>query len=120
VPDARVLGVEGAGALRYLTPRSIEVVDLMGLNERAIAHMQGSFFFKLCHLRRRGVTHLAYPAQWRPDLMRAFELEDLQRFTEQAYAQVDPPAPWQVTIARVVATRPDFAAFCRSKLPQHP
>ncbi|MDD9932286.1 MAG: hypothetical protein OXT09_01705 [Myxococcales bacterium] len=115
VPDARVVGVEGAGALRYLLPRSIEVVDLMGLNDRAIAHMGGQFFRKLCHLKARGVTHLAYPAQWRDNVHKAFELETLERFTEHAYAQVDPPVPWQLTVARVVRPKDDFAAYCAKR-----
>jgi len=115
VPDARVVGVEGAGAFRYLLPRSIEVVDLMGLNDGEIAHMGGNFFRKLCHLQARGVTHLAYPAQWHADVHKAFELETLQRFTEQAYAQLDPPATWQLTVAKVTAARPDFTTYCNNQ-----
>jgi hypothetical protein len=118
VPDARVVGVEGAGALRYLLPRSVQVVDLMGLNDRRIAHMGGQFFHKLCYLKARDVTHLAYPAQWRGDLEKAFELQTLERFTEHAYAQVDPPAPWQLTVARVQAAKPDFARYCQERAMQ--
>jgi hypothetical protein len=117
LPDARVLGVEGAGALRYLTPRSLRVVDLMGLNERAIAHLDGTLFHKLCYLQRRKVTHLAYPAQWRENVHKAFVLQDLALFTEPAYAQMQPPAPWQLSVARVTEPRPDFAAFCRRAQP---
>jgi hypothetical protein len=112
LPAARVLGVEGAGALRYFTPRSLRVVDLLGLNDNQLAHMPGNFFRRLCHLQREGVTHLAYPAQWRADVQRAFELVTLARFTERAYAQVDPPVAWQLTLAEVRAARPEFARYC--------
>jgi hypothetical protein len=112
LPAARVLGVEGAGALRYLTPRSLRVMDLLGLNDNELAHMKGNFFRRLCYLRQLGVTHVAYPAQWRADMQRAFELVTLKRFTERAYAQVDPPVAWQLTLAEVRSARPEFARYC--------
>jgi hypothetical protein len=110
-PDA-VIGVEGAGAFRLLTPRSMTVVDLMGLNDGAVAHGPDGLMHKLCHLRRRGGTHVAYPAQWKQTLTAAFELEELKRFTEPRYTQLLPARAWQTTLARVIADRPEFARFC--------
>lgn len=110
--DVKVVGVEGAGALRYLTPASLRVVDLEGLNDVAIAHAQGNFYNKLCYLAARGVTHLAYPAQWSGSLRNAFKLTLMNRFTEPAYAQLAPPQAWQLTIAKVTGLSPAFAAFC--------
>jgi hypothetical protein len=114
VPHARVLGVEGAGTLRFLTPRSLEVIDLMGLNNRHIAHLGDSFARSLCYLRARHVTHIAYPAQWQRSIGLSFELRTLARFTEPAYAQMSPPQPWQLTLAEVLGDKPAFAQFCDS------
>ena len=112
VPNARVLGVEGAGALRYFTPRALRVIDVVGLNDRTLAHMRGDRLGRFCYLRDAGVTHFAYPLPWRARLSTAFELQTLASFTQPAYAQVDPAIDWTVVVAKVLATRTDFSRRC--------
>ena len=110
--DVRVLGVEGAGALRYFTPRQLRVVDVVGLNDRALAHVRGKPGARICQLLRAGITHFAYPEPWSEFLGKGFELEPLARFTQRAYAQTQPALDWTVIVARVRRVQPEQAQAC--------
>ena len=110
--DVRVLGVEGAGALRYFTPRSLRVVDVVGLNDRRFAHVRGKQGERLCRLLQAGITHFAYPEPWSDFLNKGFELQRLAAFTQPAYAQTVPPLDWTVIVARVRRVRSEALRSC--------
>lgn len=112
VPAGSVLGVEGAGALRLFTPRSLRVIDIVGLNDDRLAHARGDPLARLCYLRAQGMTHVAYPEAWLAFLARGFELRTLASFREPHYAQIDPPQDWTVLVAQVERVKPDFAQRC--------
>lgn len=113
LPSDAVLAVEGAGALRYFTPRSMRVIDLMGLNTGAIAHAPATAAAKLCFAATRGVTHLAYLGSWHASIRSFLELEVMAVFEEPRYDQTLPPTAYAVAVSRVLRAREDFLLPCR-------
>ncbi len=111
-PDA-IVGIEGAGALRFFTPRSMILVDLIGLNNREAAHTHFDRTAKLCTFVRRDLTHLVIPADWAPQFASPFELRPLQVFDDPRYTQVLPPRPAQVVVFEVVSVRQQWIQSCR-------
>lgn len=112
LPSDAVLAVEGAGALRYLTPRSMRIVDLMGLNTGAIAHAPPMTAAKLCYATLHGATHIAYPSVWHEAISSFVSLQVMAAFEEPAYAQTLPPEPYTVLVARIAGQHDDFVAPC--------
>ncbi|MCH9685181.1 MAG: hypothetical protein K0V04_27340 [Deltaproteobacteria bacterium] len=111
-PDARV-AVEGAGANRYFTPRSMTLIDLVGLNDHETAawtHVSNER--KMCRFIERQPTHFAIPAHWVGDFSQAFAFRPLARFDDPVYTQGDPPFFHTVVVLEVVAVEPRWAARC--------
>ncbi len=111
-PDA-VVGVEGAGAQRFFTPRTMRIVDLVGLNDRDAAHAHFERTAKLCVFVRRGLTHLVIPADWAAQFSPPFAVRALTRFDDPRYTQVRPPRPASVVVFEIGGVAPDWAARCR-------
>lgn len=122
--DARV-AVEGAGAPRFWAPRSMTILDLVGLNDHAMArlHGQGSAGTpattraKLCHLVRRRPTHVVVPAEWVPQLAPVLRLRPLARFDDPVYTQVDPPRALTVVLLAVDEIHPAWIEGCDASMP---
>jgi hypothetical protein len=106
-PDA-VVAVEGAGAIRYFAPRSMTVVDLVGLNDGEAALRHFDRRAKLCHFVHRHPTHFAMPSTWAGLFAPVFRLQPLVRFSDDHYTQVDPPHPQDVVVFAVVAVNPEW------------
>jgi hypothetical protein len=106
------VAVEGAGAHRYWTPRSMTIVDLVGLNDRRAAHLHRNRVAKLCHFVRRAPTHMVIPVDWFPLYAGTFVLEPLAVFDEPVYTQVHPPRPMRVVVFEVVGVHPSWAEHC--------
>jgi hypothetical protein len=111
-PDA-VLAVEGAGALRYFTPRSIRVVDVIGLNDGEIARAPDDVA-RACVLLARAPTHFVLPEHIAANLDAVFELELLRAFDDESYAQIRPPHPMRVLFLRGRA-RPAWRERCAAR-----
>jgi hypothetical protein len=109
--DARV-AVEGAGAPRFWAPRSMTVIDLVGLNDHRAAQRHFDRTAKLCWLVHRRPTHMAIPVDWVPLYAPVFALRPLARFDDPVYTQVDPPRPLTVGLFAVEAVDPAFVERC--------
>ncbi|TPV96349.1 MAG: hypothetical protein B7733_05125 [Myxococcales bacterium FL481] len=108
--DARI-AVEGAGAARYHTPRSMTVVDIIGLNHNRIARAP-SPTDRMCELLATEPTHLMIPDNALAPMRAAFELDAIQRFEDPAFTQVRPSHPVTVHLFAVRAVRPAWQRRC--------
>lgn len=111
-PDA-VVGVEGAGAIRFFAPRSMTVVDLVGLNDHTAAHLHHDRTAKSCYFVGRQLTHLVVPTDWIPAFAPLFELRGITSFVDPRYTQVSPPRPLEIAVLEIVGVREDWARRCR-------
>jgi hypothetical protein len=109
--DARV-AVEGAGAPRFFAPRSLVVLDLVGLNDHRLARLGDDTNAKLCHLVRLRPTHFAIPAEWVPQFSPVFRLHGLARFDDPSYTQVEPPRALTVLLLAVDEIHPAWVEGC--------
>ncbi len=113
LPPEAIVGVEGAGALRFFTPRTMTIVDLVGLNDREAAHAHFDRTAKLCLFVRRELTHLVIPAHWAAQFSPPFAVRPLMRFDDDRYTQVRPARPASVVVFEIGGVAPDWAARCR-------
>ena len=112
LPEDTTVVVEGAGALRYFTPRTMTIVDLIGLNDDEIAHAEDDNE-RACVLVRRGPTHFVLPEHIAMNLAKVFELRPLQIFEDPSYAQVEEPHPMRVIVFEGEA-RPEWVQRCEA------
>lgn len=112
LPADATVAVEGAGAQRFFTPRTMTIVDLVGLNDREAAHLHFDRDAKLCHLVRRAPTHMVIPAEWIPIYTGVFDLRPRAAFEDPAYAQIAPPRPLRVVVLDVTGIHPAWNARC--------
>jgi hypothetical protein len=112
VPPDAVVAVEGAGAPRFFAPRSVEIVDLVGLNDRRAARLHFDRNAKICHFVGRGPTHMALPHDWVAIYKDVFVLRPLETFVDEQYHQVEPPRPMQVTVFAVQGVAPAWQDRC--------
>lgn len=112
LPQEAVLAVEGAGALRYFTPRPMRIVDLIGLNTGPIAHGPRSAAARLCYAATRGTTHVAYLGHWHAALNAFLEMRRLRVFEARRYAQTLPRQAYAVVVAEIKGHREAFHLPC--------
>ena len=101
-PDARVL-VEGAGTMRYFTPRTMRIVDMLGLNDASIVHareVSGRAY--ACAIVARVPTYAVVPSEQMRSVLKVFRVELLETFTEPHFMQVLPPRPRSVFVLKLV------------------
>lgn len=108
--DARV-AVEGAGAARHHTPRTMHIIDIVGLNHHAIAHAP-SPIDRMCEVILADPTHVLVPDNAVAPLRAAFELTPIHRFDDPAFHQVHPPHPARVHLFATAAVRPAWRDRC--------
>ncbi len=106
LPRDAVVAVEGAGAIRYRAPRTMTIVDLVGLNDGEAAHRHFDRRAKMCHFVRRHPTHFAIPSSWAPQFSGVFALRPMARFVDPSYTQVEPPHPQDVVVFAVEGVSP--------------
>jgi len=111
-PDATV-AVEGAGALRFHTPRTMTIVDLVGLNDHVAARLHRDRAAKICRWVARGPTFAVVPAHWQPILAEPFVLAPLATFEDDAYTQVEPVGRQAVVVLALTGIQPAWAR-CRA------
>lgn len=112
LPADAIVAVEGAGAIRYAAPRTMKILDIVGLNDRQAAHLHFDRTAKMCHFVRSRPTHFAIPAHWLPQFTPVFALRPVARFDDPNYTQVQPPRPATVVVASVEAIEPGWSARC--------
>lgn len=106
LPADAVVAVEGAGATRFFAPRTMTIVDLVGLNDHVGARLHRDREAKICHWIARAPTHAVVPAGWAAMLDTIFEVTVLAVFDDPAYTQVEPVAPMRVVAVGLGAVRP--------------
>jgi hypothetical protein len=106
LPADAVVAVEGAGATRFFAPRTMTIVDLVGLNDHVGARLHRDREAKICHWIARAPTHAVVPAGWAAMLDTIFEVTVLAVFDDPAYTQVEPIAPMRVVVVALGAVRP--------------
>ena len=104
LPSGAIVAVEGAGAMRFFTPRTMRIVDLVGLNDRVLAHLHFDRRAKLCAIAAKRPGYFVVPSDWRPLFDPPFALAAVTAFFDPAYHQVDPPRPHRVTVFEVRGT----------------
>ena len=109
--DPVVVAVEGAGASRYFSRDTTEIVDLMGLNDGDIAHAKGDAD-RLCAALRRKPAYFLLPDPFVGNLSKVLKLEALWLEREPAYAQSEEPYPLRVQLLKLEEIHPRFAARC--------
>jgi hypothetical protein len=111
LPDDAVIAVEGAGAMRYRTPRTMTIVDIIGLNEAAIAHAPDDPA-KACVLVDRRPGYMVLPDHIAAALAKVFELRVIAEFVDPEWAQIEEPREVRVLLLEVVGVRPRWAERC--------
>jgi hypothetical protein len=109
---SRVL-VEGAGALRYYTPRNLHIVDLLGLNAQPIIQAKRAGFTPYaCALTSPVPELMVVPSELLRSMAGLFEATQLASFDEPNYAQTLEPWHRKVFVFRVVGVKPELRARC--------
>ena len=111
LPDDAVIAVEGAGAMRWRTPRTMTIVDIIGLNDAAIAHAPDDAA-KACVLVERAPGYFVLPDHIAAALSQVFELRVLAEFVDPEWAQIEQPREVRVLLLEVVGVRPRWAERC--------
>lgn len=114
LPADAVVAVEGAGAHRFVLPRTARVVDLVGLNDTEAAHAHFDRAEKLCVFVRRAPTHLVVPSDWTPQFSPPFAVRPIASFEDPHYSQVRPARPAAVVVLEVGGVAPRWATRCES------
>ncbi|MEM7156454.1 MAG: hypothetical protein AAF799_26620 [Myxococcota bacterium] len=114
--DARI-AVEGAGAPRFFAPRSMIIIDLVGLNDHEMAQQRDDVKGKLCHVVRQRPTHFAIPADWVGSFAPVFALRPIARFDDPVYTQVDPPRALTLLLLEVEDIHPAWVEGCATGTP---
>ncbi len=113
LPANAVVLLSDAGALRYYTPRTLRMIDVVGLNNERKAYAPPGL--GLCALLAEHPTHIVMPAQVLGASAQAFRLEMLAEFVDPAYAQNATPSPRTVVVARIESFHPEAVAMCRER-----
>ncbi len=99
VPARATVVVEGAGALRFHTPRTMKIVDALGLNDHEIVHAPSSAE-RVCIIAARAPDYFVLPDNIARNLADAFQFEQVEVFLEPDFAQVDRAYPLAVRVLR--------------------
>jgi hypothetical protein len=111
LPADAVIAVEGAGAMRHHTPRSMTIVDIMGLNDAAIAHATTDAD-KACVLIRANPGWFVLPEQIADTLSQVFVLRGIESFVDPRSAQVEEPHEVRVWLLEVEGVQSRWRDRC--------
>jgi hypothetical protein len=111
LPEDAVILVEGAGASRFFTPRTMWILDAMGLNDQQIAHGKDAYE-RICRIFALQPTHLLLPDEYMGGLAPAFFYDVIEKFHDPAFAQTKIAPSRNVWLCEVRAYRPDIEGKC--------
>lgn len=114
LPRDAVIAVEGAGSMRYNTLRSTEIIDIIGLNDAAIAHAPTDAA-KACVLVAAAPEYMVLPEHIAAALGKVFVMRPLAQFSDPAWAQVAEPYEVRVLVLEVLGVRPRWQARCQAE-----
>jgi hypothetical protein len=112
LPSDAVIAVEGAGALRFFTPRTQTIVDVLGLNDRSIA-LAGDSFAKVCAIAAKHPTHFVLPAPIYSKLEPFFRWREIARFEDPRYSLVATPYVLQIIVSENQGLREAYVRRCQ-------
>jgi hypothetical protein len=110
LPKNAVIVAENAGATRFFTPRSMRIVDMLGLNTRAIAHAHDDRE-RLCRVLATHPTHLFVPDPLL-GITVPLQVTLLQTFSDPAYSMTSTRVPRSVHLFTVSGLKPKWHALC--------
>lgn len=113
VDPRATLVVEGAGALRFHTPRTMHIVDALGLNDHELIHA-GSDAARVCLIADRAPDLFVLPDNVLAPLSGVFQFEEVQTFHEPDYALVSPAHPLTVHVLRSHGLRAPWTTRCET------
>lgn len=113
LPADAVVAVEGAGAHRFFTPRTMTIVDLVGLNLGEAAHAHFDRDAKRCVFVRHAPTHLVLPPDWAGQFSPPFAVRPIASFEDPHYSQVRPARPAAVLVLEVGGIAPQWVERCK-------
>ena len=111
LPPRSIIVVEGAGATRFFTPRSQTIVDMLGLNDRAIAHAKGDGE-RLCRVLARHPTHLLVPDDFL-GITVPLQVTLLRRFDDPAYSMARQVQARSVHLFALAGLKPRWQQLCK-------
>ena len=111
LPATSTVAVEGAGALRFHTPRAMQIIDLLGLNDGAIVHA-ASDRARVCLIAARAPAYFVIPDNILQPLAPVFDLRPLESFFEPDYRQVTPTQALRVHVLASRGLRPRWSTRC--------
>ena len=104
-----VIGVEGAGASRYFSGRT--VIDVLGLNDHVLVHARGRRMQYGCALASLAPDIFVLPLDLAEPLSRVFVFRRLGGVADRTYAQAIPAMDHRVDIY-ASSVRPEYLARC--------
>jgi hypothetical protein len=110
LPSDAVVVVEGAGATRFFTPRSMTLVDLIGLNACDLVHARDKREF-FCRLWARRPTHVMVPDEYL-EVVTPFDVTKLRVFTDPAYSLSEEPFEHHVFLFAIRGVKERFRQLC--------
>jgi hypothetical protein len=113
LPADAVIAVEGAGAMRHHTPRSMTILDIVGLNYASIAHAANDAE-RACVLVRAAPGWFVLPEQIAHALGQVFVLRPIESFVDPRWAQVEEPHEVRVWLLAVEGVHPRWAELCEA------
>lgn len=108
--DAR-LAVEGAGATRFFLPRSVRIIDVVGLNYLPAVHATTTTE-RLCSVLRARPTHLLLPDGFIQFFEQALVLEPMRTFVDEHTAITTRSSVRRIHAARILDVRPEARQAC--------
>lgn len=102
LPRDAVIAVEGGGSIRYRTPRTMTIVDIIGLDDHA----------KACVLIERAPEYFVLPDHVAGALSKVFDMRVIAEFVDPEWAQIEQPREVRVLLLEVVEVRPHWAERC--------
>ena len=102
---------DGAGAMRHHTPRSMTILDVIGLNDAAIAHAPNDVE-KACVLVRAAPQWFVLPEHIAAALTKVFVLRPVESFVDPRWAQVVEPYEVHVWLLAVEGVQPGWRERC--------
>lgn len=97
--DSRIM-VEGAGAVRFFTPRTMHIIDVVGLNDAKIAHA-ASYSDYTCEMIRQNPNLGLLPTDFRKAFERNFEFQLMHVFDDMNNMQGVEPTWARVELLQV-------------------
>jgi hypothetical protein len=110
LPRTAVIVAVYAGATRFFTPRSIRIVDMLGLNARAIAHARGDRE-RLCSVLATEPTHLFVPDPLL-GITVPLQVAWLRTFSDPAYSMTATRVQRSVHLFAVSGLKPKWRGSC--------